>query len=68
MKIIELFQHVNVDLKPSTKCKIAAFVILIVSLACVLYVSIKDIVMFVNHDPTNNPNSTLPPIPPRMHG
>ncbi|GBN30830.1 hypothetical protein AVEN_193591-1 [Araneus ventricosus] len=67
MKIIELFQHANLELKASTKCKIATFAIVIVSLACVLYVSIKDIVVYVNHDP-NNPNSTLPPIPPRMHG
>ncbi|KAF8773713.1 hypothetical protein HNY73_016347 [Argiope bruennichi] len=62
MKIIELFQHVNIELKQSFKWKIAAFTILIVAMACVLYVSIRDIVVYLNHDP-HNPNSTLPPIP-----
>ncbi|GFX06781.1 FLJ37770-like protein [Trichonephila clavipes] len=66
MKVPDLLQYINFELKPSSRCKIIAFLILATSIIGVLYVSIKDFVTYVNHDPSN-PNATLPTIPHRMH-
>ncbi|GIY79084.1 hypothetical protein CEXT_388581 [Caerostris extrusa] len=65
--IRNFYFDISYRVKDSTKCKIVAFSILVASIICVLYISVKDIVTIANHD-SSNPNSTLQPIPLRMHG